>query len=95
MDKENKGLKLTEQAKEARRAYRKAWNAAHPEKLREYETRYWERKAAKMAELAAANGEPTDEINATNVRRKTKAAIKANAKAKAKAKETADKNKPK
>lgn len=37
-------------ATEARRAYMKAWRAANKDKVKEHNRRYWERKAAKMAE---------------------------------------------
>lgn len=43
---------MTEKAKEARRAYKRKWAAEHPEKTREYQARYWEKRAA--AEAAAA-----------------------------------------
>lgn len=31
---------------EARRAYKRAWNAAHKEQIREYNHRYWVKHAA-------------------------------------------------
>ncbi len=37
-------------AKEARRAYKRKWNAEHKEKVKEYQRKYWERRAAKLAE---------------------------------------------
>ena len=43
---------MTEQAKAARRAYKKEWQRKHPEKVKEYAARYWEKKAA-AAELPA------------------------------------------
>lgn len=38
---------MTEEAKEKRRAYRRAWYAKNKDKQKEYTERYWERKAAK------------------------------------------------
>lgn len=43
---------MTEQAKAARRAYKKEWQRKNPEKVKEYVARYWEKKAA-AAELPA------------------------------------------
>lgn len=45
---------LSEEAKEARRAYRRAWYAANKDKVKEQQRRHWERKAA---EIKAENGE--------------------------------------
>lgn len=39
---------MTEQAKEARRAYRRAWAAANKDKVQAAQIRYWERKAARL-----------------------------------------------
>lgn len=39
---------MTEQAKEARRAYARAWYAKNREKARERNARYWERKAEEL-----------------------------------------------
>lgn len=46
---------MTDEAKAARDAYRKKWRAEHPEKVKEYNRRYWERKAEakKAAKLQA------------------------------------------
>ncbi len=46
--------KMTEKAKEARRAYKRKWAAEHPEKTREYQARYWEKQAAAEAAAGAA-----------------------------------------
>lgn len=50
---------LSKEAKEARKAYRKKWREEHPEKVREYEARYWEKRAkqALEAEREAAEHE--------------------------------------
>ena len=41
---------LSPQAKEARRAYKREWQKNHPEKVRLYLERYWEKKAAESAQ---------------------------------------------
>jgi hypothetical protein len=41
--------KVTDAATEARRAYKRKWNAAHKDKVKEYQKKYWERKAAELA----------------------------------------------
>ena len=46
---------MTEQAKEARREYMRAWAAANPDKIRAKNQRYWERKAARNRQKAAEN----------------------------------------
>lgn len=42
---------MTNSAREAKRAYARAWNKKNPDKLREYRERYWEKKAREL-ELA-------------------------------------------
>ena len=39
---------MDENAKKARRAYASAWRAANKDKVREYNQRYWKRKAEQM-----------------------------------------------
>ncbi len=41
---------MTEAAKEARRAYKRAWNQRNKDKVKAAQARYWERKAAKAAQ---------------------------------------------
>lgn len=41
---------MTEAAIQARRLYKKRWNAANKDKVRAAQERYWERKAAQAAE---------------------------------------------
>lgn len=41
---------MTEAAKEARRLYKREWNAKNKDKVKAAQARYWERKAAKAAE---------------------------------------------
>lgn len=54
---------MTDQAKEARRAYNRAykkeWNRKNPDKVRAAQERYWERKAQAMQ--ASATDQQTDE----------------------------------
>lgn len=38
----------TKKAREARNAYQRKWNKKNPDKVREYQRRYWERKAAEL-----------------------------------------------
>ena len=39
---------MTEQAKEARRAYRRKWNRENRDKVKASQERYWERKAQEL-----------------------------------------------
>jgi len=39
---------MTEQAKEARRAYRREWNRKNRDKVRASQERYWEKKAEEL-----------------------------------------------
>lgn len=48
---------MTEQAKAARRAYKRQWARANPDKIRAQQERYWTRKAA---EAAALQGDDVD-----------------------------------
>ena len=43
--------KLSPEAVAARRAYRKAWRQAHPDKVKEYQVRYWNNVAEKAKQL--------------------------------------------
>ena len=40
---------MTDAAKEARRAYKRAWNKKHPDKIKEYQAKYWNKKAEQAA----------------------------------------------
>lgn len=51
---------MTEQAKEARRAYKRQWARDNPEKVKQQQARYWEKKA----EQAAATAQPAQEMPA-------------------------------
>lgn len=54
---ERKGriMEISEQAKEARRAYQRAWRAANKDKIRKQNIRYWEKKAAAPGERHEQN----------------------------------------
>lgn len=41
---------MTEQAREARRAYKREWNRKNKDKVQQAQARYWERKAAAAAQ---------------------------------------------
>ncbi len=49
---------MTEEAKAARRAYKRAWARANPDKVRAQQARYWAKVAAGIAaaQVAAAEG---------------------------------------
>ena len=42
---------LTEKAKELRREYARKWRAANPDKIRDAQRRYWERRAKEAEEI--------------------------------------------
>ena len=48
-------MAMTEQAKEARRAYRRQWAKANPDKVKAQQERYWTRRAAKARGEGQAN----------------------------------------
>lgn len=50
---------MTEKAAEARRAYKRAWARANPEKVKAQQERYWSRKAEEI-EAAQAQREPAN-----------------------------------
>lgn len=45
---------LTDQAREARRAYKREWNHKNKDKVKAAQVRYWNRKAREAAEAAGA-----------------------------------------
>lgn len=49
-------MAMTEEARKARNAYKRKWNAANPEKNRTYMERYWNRKAQSTRQKTAENG---------------------------------------
>lgn len=52
---------MNEQAKAARRAYKREWNRRNPDKVRQYQQNYWNRKAK---EAAADQTAPAEEPQA-------------------------------
>lgn len=46
-------LTLEERAREERREYFRQWRAKNPDKVRENNRRYWEKRAAKKAQTEA------------------------------------------
>ena len=42
---------MSKVAREAQRQYNREWNKANPEKRREYNRRYWEKKAAQAGSV--------------------------------------------
>lgn len=54
---------MTNEAKEKRREYYRAWRAANPEKVKANNARYWERKAERERQAAGEeNGRETASI---------------------------------
>lgn len=45
---------MTAQAAEARRAYKRKWAKQNPEKIRQYQQAYWNKKAEQAEKAAAA-----------------------------------------
>jgi len=58
-------MELSEKAKQMRNAYARQWKSKNPEKVREYNRRYWERKAAMFTpnEQPDEQNEQPDEQN--------------------------------
>lgn len=52
---------MNKAAKEARRAYKRKWQRENPDKVKEYQARYWDKKAREAAAAAAAAGDPGQE----------------------------------
>lgn len=46
-----KNVVMTDAAKEARRAYRRQWNANNKDKVRAHQERYWQRKAEQLQQM--------------------------------------------
>lgn len=49
---------MTVSANEARKAYYREWRKKNPDKVRETNRRYWEKKAAQAAAAAALEEQP-------------------------------------
>ena len=53
--------RMTDAAREAQRAYMREWRKKNPERVREKNQRYWERKAKQIQEnVGHANGGEAD-----------------------------------
>jgi hypothetical protein len=52
--------KLSAKALEARRAYKRRWQRENPERNAEYQRKYWEKRAAQIAEQKA-DAEPVSD----------------------------------
>ena len=63
MSRKNTTPQLSPEAVELRRAYRREWNAAHPEAVKRYNRQYWERKAAAARAARTAAQEQEDRIH--------------------------------
>jgi len=55
-------MSMTDEAREARNAYKRAWYKKNPEKRREYQERYWQRKSRSDGQKTADNGGKDVEI---------------------------------
>ena len=49
---------MTDEAKQARREYYRQYRKEHPEKARQAQARYWQRKAAELRSRNLAAGDP-------------------------------------
>ena len=45
---------MNDAAKEARKAYKRHWQREHPDKVKQYQENYWNRKAQEAAQAAPA-----------------------------------------
>ena len=52
-----RSVDMTDKALEARRAYKRKWSADNREKVREYQDRYWEKRAEQEAAEQEADRE--------------------------------------
>lgn len=43
---------LSEKARQARKAYKRKWQQENPEKVKSYQEKYWEKKAAELEQSA-------------------------------------------
>lgn len=55
---------MTDEALEARRAYKRKWSRDNRDKVAEYQRRYWERKAQQKQEGGVADGGEREEAAA-------------------------------
>ena len=52
---------MTQEAREARKAYKREWARKHPDKIRQYQETFWNKKAQEAAAAAEANTETAAE----------------------------------
>ena len=52
---------MTQEAREARKAYKREWAKKHPDKIRQYQETFWNKKAQEAAAAAKANTETAAE----------------------------------
>ena len=55
---------MTDEAREAQRAYKRAWSAANKDKIKKYNAAYWEKQAAQKRQKAAESTAPAAEATA-------------------------------
>lgn len=54
--KEGEDMAMTDEAREARNAYKRKWYKENPDKRREYQERYWQKKTQSDRQKTAENG---------------------------------------
>lgn len=54
--KEGEDMAMTDAAREARNAYKRKWYKENPDKRREYQERYWQKKTQSDRQKTAENG---------------------------------------
>lgn len=52
---------MNEAAKAARRAYKRKWQRENRDKVKQYQEKYWNRKAQEAAAADSTAGEPAEE----------------------------------
>ena len=54
-------MKCTSAAREARNAYQRAWRAKNPDRVREINNRYWEKKAQELQKGEDVDGSSNED----------------------------------
>lgn len=54
--KEGENMAMTDAAREARNAYKREWYRKNPDKRKEYQERYWQKKTDSDGQKSAENG---------------------------------------
>lgn len=52
---------MNDAAKEARRAYKREWQRKNKDKVKAYQEKYWNKKAAEMAAASSPGGDPAEQ----------------------------------